>query len=229
MLSPTPLNHQVTRPAGPPQGVGTLVRAMAPFRGWLELILRWRATGWLVVVLALGAFACESGADDSSATGDGEPSNPASTADVVAVVDPGAASAVAVAALEAGVGDPLEVEMPPADFAETKAWLQGDGSPAVSMVTETATLWADEPPDCVAVAQRLEESGTPNEMLQAAVGTPDEVTAEILASLRTAVMVALSRCDPSASEVGLDQPETAEAAWQWTVAYRRLVRVGVIQ
>lgn len=217
-------------PLGLPSRRRCLVRTVVPSRGWLRLTLCPRATRCLVVVLALGAFACQSGADGASiAAGEEKALNPASNTDVVAFVEPDAAAAVAAAALEAGGGDPLEVEMPPADFAETKAWLQDEGSPAVSMVTETAALWADEQPDCASVAERLDESGTPEEMLQAAVATPDEVTAEILVSLRTAVLVALSLCDPSATEVGVDEPEAAEAAWQWTVAYRRLVEVGVIQ
>ena len=132
------------------------------------------------------------------------------------------ASVVGAVALDSGFGDPLDVEMPAADFAETVAWLTDEGASAVGLVTATAQLWADEEPDCGAVAERLQQLGTPEEILLAAAATPDAATSEVLIALHTSVVVSLATCDPSG-------PSSAEHAWQWTVAYGRLVEIGVIQ
>ena len=144
------------------------------------------------------------------------------TVHVTAEIGPDAVSRVSAVAREAGFGDPFDVDMPASDSDEAKAWLTGEGSAAVGLVTETPQLWVRERPDCEAVVQRLEELGTPQEILNAALTTPDVPTSEVLATLHTSVLVALSICDPAA-------PASAESAWQWIVAYRRLAEMGVIQ
>ena len=132
------------------------------------------------------------------------------------------AAVVGVVALGSGFGDPVGVEMPVADFSETVAWLTDEGASAVGLVTQTAQLWANGEPDCGAVAERLQQLGTPQEILLAAVETPDVPTSEVLVALHTSVLASLAACDPGA-------PSSAEHAWQWTVAYRRLVEIGVIR
>ena len=100
-------------------------------------------------------------------------------------------------------------------------WLEGGGASVVALVAESAQLWATEDPDCAAVARRLDGLGSPAEIRQAALATPDPVTAEVLAAALSSVVMALGVCD-------LDDPAMAEHAWQWSVAHRRLVEFGVL-
>ena len=133
-----------------------------------------------------------------------------------------AAAAIAVYALEAGFGDPLAVDIPPpADAAAVAAWLAGDGAAAVGLITETAPLFTDSEPDCVAVAQRLERLGSPLELLKAVQGTPDEPTSQTLSALHSSILTTLSECAQGT-------PASAEHAWQWAVAHKRLGEVGAI-
>ena len=118
--------------------------------------------------------------------------------------------------------DPSDVELPEVAEAGTVEWLTGPGASAVGLVTETAPLWTDEQPDCVAVATRLDELGTPAAMRDAVLETPDPVTAEVLLGLQTSVLASLAVCDPN-------DPQRAEHAWQWSLAYRRLVELGVLE
>ena len=129
---------------------------------------------------------------------------------------------VGVVARGAGLGDPWEEEFPELDVTGTIAWLTGAGAAAVGLVVETAELWTAEEPDCAAVAGRLDRLGSPGELLEAAVKTPDPVTAEVLLGLRAAVLSSLAACD-------VDDSRHAMNAWQWAVAHRRLVELGVIR
>ena len=121
----------------------------------------------------------------------------------------------------AGFGDPYEVELPVVAASEAVVWLEGGGASVVALVAESAQLWATEDPDCAAVARRLDGLGSPAEIRQAALATPDPVTAEVLAAALSSVVMALGVCD-------LDDPAMAEHAWQWSVAHRRLVEFGVL-
>ena len=133
-----------------------------------------------------------------------------------------AAAAITAYALEAGFGDPLAVDIPPpADAAAVAAWLAGDGAAAVGLITETAPLFTDSEPDCVAVAQRLERLGSPQELLEAVQGTPDEPTSQMLSALHSSILITLSECAQGT-------PAGAEHAWQWAVAHKRLGEVGAI-
>ena len=129
---------------------------------------------------------------------------------------------VGVVADGAGLGDPQAEEFPEVDVSGTVEWLAGSGAAAVGLVTATAELWADSDPDCVAVASRLDRLGTPEEIRRAALATPDPVTAEVLLGLHAGVLASLSAC-------GRNDPLRAEGGWQWVVAHRRLVELGVIE
>ena len=85
----------------------------------------------------------------------------------------------------------------------------------------SAALLADTASDCTAIAQRLQQQAAPLEILRAVHGTPDKATAETLTALHASVLVALSECAAGV-------PVGAGRAWQWTVAYRRLVDLGVL-
>ena len=146
----------------------------------------------------------------------------AATFDGLAAIHPDTVTVIAAVAAGAGFGDPFDVDMPVADFAETRAWLTSEGAPAVALVTETTQLWTHKAPDCLSVAGSLEVSGSPYEILAAALATPDQPTSEVLATLHTAILAALSACDPGSVE-------NSEYAWQWIVAYRRLLEANVIQ
>ena len=167
---------------------------------------------------------------DGSTT-DGTPDN--STTDDTpdnSTVEPGdgsttdgtGAAAVVAAAEESGFGDPYQVELPEAeDLSATVAWLTGDGAAAVGLVTHTAGLWAGDEPDCGAVVAGLDQLGSPAELRDAALATPDPVTADLLGAVLAGVVAMLGSCD-------LRRPDSAEHAWQWTMAHRRLVELGVI-
>ena len=144
-----------------------------------------------------------------SAQADGE----VSLAAVAVLVDEVAAGA--------GFGDPYEVELAVVAASEAAVWLQGDGAAVVGVVVESAPLWATGDPDCAAVARGLDRLGSPAEIRQAALATPDPVTAEVLAAALSSVVMALGVCD-------LGDPAMAEHAWQWSVAHRRLVELGVL-
>ena len=146
----------------------------------------------------------------------------AATFDGLAAIHPDTVTVISDVAAGAGFGDPFDVDMPIADFAETRAWLTSEGAPAVALVTETTQLWTHKEPDCLSVARSLGMSGSPREILAAALATPDQPTSEVLTTLHTAILAALSACDPGSVE-------SSEYAWQWIVVYRRLLEANVIQ
>ncbi len=135
---------------------------------------------------------------------------------------PKQALAVGVVAGGAGLADPQAEEFPEVDVSGTVEWLAGSGAAAVGLVTATAELWTDSDPDCVAVASQLDRLGTPEEIRRAVLATPDPVTAEVLLGLHAEVLASLSVC-------GRNDLLRAEGAWQWAVAHRRLVELGVIE
>ncbi len=129
-----------------------------------------------------------------------------------------AASQAATDAVD-DIGDPWSGDLVAEWTADTFAWLTGDGAAAVEIVVLSAPLWNDDP-DCVAIAASLRSAATPAEARTAALGTPDELTAEILAAAIATVIRALTACDPAADE-------HAQGAWHWALAYRRLAEIGV--
>lgn len=122
-----------------------------------------------------------------------------------------------------GFGDPATIEIPPVADASTLAWLEGEGTPAVALVTATERLWAEGSPACEEVAEALDALGTPEDIAGAAAETPDGPTQEILLGLHTATGTALSACqDPAAFETA-----RAELGWQWALTDRRLTEIGI--
>ena len=158
---------------------------------------------------------------DGSTT-DGTPDNSTVEPGDGSTTDGTGAAAVAAAAEESEFGDPYQVELPEAeDLSATVAWLTGGGAAAVGLVTHTAGLWAGDEPDCGAVVAGLDQLGSPAELRDAALATPDPVTADLLEAVLAGVVVMLGSCDHR-------RPDSAEHAWQWTMAHRRLVELGVI-
>ena len=135
-------------------------------------------------------------------------------------------AAIASDALLAGFGDPDEVELPPVeDRTATTAWLTGEGAAAVGLFTQAAQLWASDEPDCIAIAESLDQLGTPTEVRAAVLSTPDPVTRDLLLSVDVGVVDLLASCDPAQPALDL---RSSEHAWQWTIANRRLEDLGVL-
>ena len=135
-------------------------------------------------------------------------------------------AAIASDAEYSGFGDPYQVELPAVEDREfTTAWLKGEGATAVGLFTQAAQLWASDEPDCIGIAEALDELGTPTEVRTAILSTPDTVTVDLLRSVYFGVTIMLASCDP-------EKPDLAQIsskhAWQWTIAHRRLVDLGII-
>ena len=135
-------------------------------------------------------------------------------------------AAIASDAEYSGFGDPYQVELPPVeDRAATVDWLTGEGASAVGLFTQAARLWEDDEPDCLGIAAALDELGSLADLRAAVLATPDPVTTDLLRSVYFGVTVMLASCDP-------EQPDldriSSEHAWQWTIAHRRLVDLGII-
>ena len=121
-----------------------------------------------------------------------------------------------------GFGDPYQIDLPAVEDPEaTVAWLTGEGATAVGLVTQAARLWAEDEPDCIGIADALDELGSPTDLRAAVLQTPDPVTADLLLSVHMAVIDLLGSCDQ-------DHPPSSEHAWQWTVAHRRLRELTAI-
>lgn len=151
--------------------------------------------------------------------GDSAEDTPASTTSAGArSVDP------AVLAVAAGLGDPGDVDVPvPADD-RTRVWLTGEGDAAAQMIPNTELLWAQGAGACAAVADALDEAGSPEDILAAAGGTPHEPTRELLVSLHTLIGSTLGSC----ADAGAFEEEVAVFAWQWAVTERHLREIGVL-
>jgi hypothetical protein len=123
-----------------------------------------------------------------------------------------------------GHGDPSGVELPPVPDGAARDWLVGEGAPAAALVTHTRPLLVDDGAEaCPAVAGDLDRVGSPEAILTAAAGIPDEVTSELFVDLQAATGRALTACaDAEAFDAAL-----ADFAWQWALADRRLGDLGV--
>lgn len=132
---------------------------------------------------------------------------------------------VAGLAVQAGFGDPDDVELPDVpDPDGTRTWLLGEGAAAARLVVETEELWQVGATSCAQVAANLDTLGSPEEVLAAAVDVPDPVTAELLMDLHAITGHLLGACPDEASFAGV----LPEFAWQWSLAERRLQGLGVL-
>ena len=122
-----------------------------------------------------------------------------------------------------GLEDPAVIKVPPAGDGETVNWLNGEGAAAVGLVTASEDLWAEGEPACESTAEALEAVGTPEQILVAAAGTPDEPTREILVNLHRFTGDTLTAC----ADAEAFEPAVAQLAWHWAIADQRLEQLGV--
>ena len=124
------------------------------------------------------------------------------------------------AAGESGFDDPHQIELPdPVEALATRAWLQAEGEAIVGLVARIAEFWTEDEPDCAVIAADLDLLGTPSQLRAAAIMTPDPVTAELLSAVHFGATAILRSCS--------DSLDSAEHAWQWSLAYQRLVQLGI--
>lgn len=167
----------------------------------------------LLVVFVIGVLAtgCSSGDSGGGGASDTTATGVDRSARLEALID------------ASGLADPTIIEVPPVDDAATREWLEGEGAPAVALVTATEGLWLAGEGACEETSQRLDEAGSPERLLAAAAGTPDAPTQEILVNLHRFTAEALAACS------GESQFDAAAAmlAWHWVLGDRRLTDVGV--
>ena len=134
-------------------------------------------------------------------------------------------AAIAEAAQESGFGDPNQVALPePEDSAATVAWLEGEGVGAVALVMSSAALYDRGDIACSDFAEQLDEWGSPADLHEAVLGISDPVTADVLGLAYIGTVDMLGSCRDDRATSG----RRNEHAWQWSLAHRRLVELGII-
>ncbi|HMS12397.1 MAG TPA: hypothetical protein PKD80_04800 [Microthrixaceae bacterium] len=121
------------------------------------------------------------------------------------------------------LGDPAVVEVPAPTSGDATQWLNGEGGTATQLVAISRDLWLRGAPACPDVAEELDALATPEEVLAAAAGTPDEPSRDVLVNLHRAVSQALAAC----ADVGELDAMLPSLAWQWALADDRLDALGV--
>lgn len=122
-----------------------------------------------------------------------------------------------------GLDDPASIDVPEPDSGEAAAWLDGDGAAAVRLVGAGSDLALGGVDACSAVASDLDAIGPPGDVLDAAIGTPDDPTRDILVNLHTILSQTLGDCaDPEVFDAALPT-----LAWHVSMAAERLDQLGV--
>lgn len=122
-----------------------------------------------------------------------------------------------------GFGDPAAIEIPDADNDAVAAYLAGDGAPLLTLRADIAPLLVNGSPtveDCETLASELANGPSPEDLMTAATGVPDEPTRDLLTTLVAATPRALAACGDA------DLAPRAELAWQVAVLDRRLADIG---
>lgn len=151
---------------------------------------------------------------------------------------------------DAGVeADPTAVEVPVVEDSAAFGdwWVSPEGEAADVLMDAGERLWLLGERACPEVLAELESVGSPEEVLVAVLGAPDEEAADLLSSVHRVTVAATSvvcaayvepvpadeassaRSPGASPPAGAGEPVSADAAlaelvWQWTVADRFLAQ-----
>jgi hypothetical protein len=178
---------------------------------------RRRVRVWLIALVVVVLLSCLVGAVIAT-RGTSRATSPPTT---LATLDVDVAAGIAV---DAGLADPRQGEMPAIDQGATAAYLEGNGAKLVAFVAVSGGLVTGTDltaETCTAVAQQLDNLGTPRELYAAVAQVPDKESQGMFTSVVAGSLRVLGSC-------GSDQPPpTGELGFDLVVAQRQLQQLGV--
>ena len=139
--------------------------------------------------------------------------------------DPRFQAALPTAANSVSPSTPGGVLLPqPADpaAAESVTYLASDGRVLVDFLSTAEGSWDSlNQGNCDATRAALEALAPPDELAVLAGDIPDEPSRDVMTNLVSFSVRHVASC-------GDDRSAAAEMAWNWAVAYRRLLELGVV-